>query len=199
VLQLPNNLTTVLLALVLGLVVGAGTGYLLFGDRESSAPLALLNRDGQAVLDRDRRITEEDTSGQETPDVEIRYDTVRVEDTLRVPVPASLPSEPIMSDRTPLDITSDQVTHSYYDPRDRRFEQRVYHVPEESWAFYAYALTRVHAPARDVSLGIDRVGVGAGIELRYRALRASLRALTTPTLSSQRLEVSLKYSFAQFN
>jgi len=43
----------------------------------SSAALALLNQDGQAVLDRDRRITEEDTSSQEEPDVEIRYDTVR--------------------------------------------------------------------------------------------------------------------------
>lgn len=194
-IQLPSNLTVAGLALLLGLLIGAGGGYLLFHD--SSTPVEIVQGEGNQVVERDRPIAEKDTSGQEEPDVEVRYDTVRATDTLTVPVPSSLPLEPIMSDRTPLDITEDAVTHSYYDPRERRWEQRVYRVPADRFGLSFYGTAVARSPLREPQLRLGRTFLGVGVEVRYRTVEAALETQTTPTLTKQQIELTLRYDLAR--
>lgn len=197
-IQLPSNVTTALLALALGVVIGAGGSHLLSGER-SVGPIARMGEvEGTAVIEKERPIAPRDTSGQEEPDVEIRYkvrrDTV-YEDTLQVPVPSSLPSRPILSDRTPLDITDDRVRHSYYDIADRRWETRVYTIPEDNLSLGAFATVEAQSAIAGRPLAVDRIWTGGGLRLRWRRLEASVEALTTPLLKHEIVRAGLRYHF----
>lgn len=193
-IALPSNVTTAALALLLGVLIGAGgTYYFTSSEPTSSEGVAQFDRmEGQGVLERMRRLAPSDTAGQDEADVEIRYktrvDTVR--DSVRVPVPTSLPSMPMLSDRTPIEVTADRVTWSYYDPSDDRWEQRLYSVPTDRWELSAYATAR----ARMAGLSRpERVWVGPALRLRYRRLSAHVSALTTPLLKRQRVFFGLRY------
>lgn len=197
-LKLPNNATLAALALALGAVLGAGGYHFLSGDADSNTPLARMGEvEGTAVVEHDRPLAPRDTASQSEPDVEIRYrrDTVTLRDTIWLRVPTSLPSKPVLSDRTPLKVTSDRVVHSYWDPLDQRFEQRVYSVPTDPFTLRAYATTRAYTPAGDVSLGLDRTWVGVGVTAKWRRLEATAAALTTPDLGRQRVAFGVRYWF----
>lgn len=194
---LPDNITVAALALVLGIAVGAGgTYWLTSSDPEPQTDLAELGEmEGQGVLERVRSIAPEDTSGQEEADVEIRYKTKRdtVRDSVYVPIPSSLPSQPLLSSRTPISVTESKVTWTYWDPAARQFEQKLYAVPQDRFSLSAHVLARTYAPLRAPSLSLDRAFVGVGLSLRYRRLEATVGALTTPDLSAQRVSVGLKW------
>lgn len=195
--QLPNNVTLAALALLLGVLIGAGgMYYFTSSDPEPRSELAELGEmEGEAVFNRMRALAPEDTAGQEEADVEIRYKTKRdtVRDSVYVPVPSSLPSQPLLSSRTPISVTRSEVTWTYWDPAARQFEQKLYAVPQDNFSLRAHALVRAYAPLRDFSLGLGRTWAGVGLSLRYRRLTASVSALTTPTLSRQRVSVGLRW------
>jgi hypothetical protein len=193
---LPDNITVAALALVLGIAVGAGgTYWLTSSDPEPQTDLAELGEmEGQGVLERIRSIAPRDTAGQEEADVEIRYKTRRdtVRDSVYVPIPSTL-SKPKLSDAAPISVTQEQVTWTYWDPAARQFEQKLYAVPQDNFSLSAHLLARTYAPLRAPSLSLDRAFVGVGLSLRYRRLEATVGALTTPTLSQQRVAVGLKW------
>ena len=190
-IQLPSNAVPAILGLLLGLLVGAGVSYFLLSEPEARP---LYDGPGLQAVELSRWLAPEDTSGQETPRTEIRYRTVRdtVRDTLFVPTSLS---DGVVSDRTPLDITEDRATWTYYDPQESRFEQRVFAVPQDALELYTHGLVRAWAPLDSVSPRLDRVYLGAGLGLRYKRLRVHISALTTPTLSEQRVSLGVVYRF----
>jgi hypothetical protein len=186
--QLPNNATVAALALVLGIALGAGGYHLLFGEF-GPEPTA-----SPSIQDRDRPLQPRDTSGEDTPQVEIRYRT-RVDtlvDTVRVEVPVDL--DPfVVSDPTPIDVESDRVTWTYWDPTETRWEQRVYTVPRPTWEGHLYALAKVESrPLRLPNL--DRVALGLGASLRYNDLRARVEG-TIPHRLRPRLSAGVIWRF----
>jgi hypothetical protein len=196
-IQLPDNVTLAALALVLGVLIGAGGMYYFTSSTQpSGSNVATIGEmEGQGVLERIRSIAPEDTSGQEEADVEIRYRTKRdtVRDSVYVPIHSSLPSQPLLSGPTPISVTQDRVTWTYWDPAARQFEQKLYAVPQDNFSLSAHVLARTYAPLRAPSLSLDRAFVGVGLSFRYRRLTATVGALTTPDLSDQRVAVGLKW------
>lgn len=157
-IQLPQSATTAALAFALGALLGAGATYYLVGDRSEAVTVA---SDGPstALFNRLRPLQPRDTASQEKPDVEIRYktktDTVR--DTLRVPVPTSIPDRPAVSSRTPITLTSDRATYTYFDTREQRWEQRQFQVPEDRYqmAVYTVGLRRWRPKVYQAGLGVE--------------------------------------------
>jgi len=192
---LPDNITTAALALVLGVLLGAGGYHVLTGDPEASLDGI---PSGPGVLERklDRQLQSSDTSGQEAePElrVKMKRDTTVIRDTVRVPVPTNLSDQPAVSSRSPISVTEDRVTWTFFDPRTRQWTQQVHAVPEDRFNLSAYAATRAYAPMRNVSLAANRTFVGVGIALRYRRLEASVSGLTTPDLADQRVSFGLRW------
>lgn len=182
-LRLPSNVTTALLALCLGLLVGAG-GYHLLDAEPSAELLTTFEQEGLAVLERDRRLEPADTSGQARPVLEIRYraipDTVTKRDTLLVPVGLA---DGVVSDRTPIELTSERVTWTYYDPKERRREQRVFRVPGPGREGELYGLLEARGRPWADSNRVGRVGLGAGASLSYKRVHARLEATIDRRLS----------------
>lgn len=193
---LPPNATLAALALVLGVLIGAGgTYYFTSSTQPSGSDVATIGEmEGQGVLERIRSIAPEDTAGQEEADVEIRYKTKRdtVRDSVYVPIPSTL-SKPKLSDAAPISVKKDRVTWTYWDPTAGQFEQKLYAVPQDRFSLSTHLLARAYAPMRAPSLSLDRAFVGVGLSFRYRRLEATVGALTTPTLSRQRVSVGLKW------
>lgn len=181
--RLPSNLTTALLALCLGLLVGAG-GYHLLDAEPSAELLTTFEQEDLAVLERDRRLEPADTSGQADPQLEIRYrairDTVERRDTLLVP--AGL-GEGVVSDRTPIEVSPERVTWTYYDPSDDRREQRVFSVPGPGLEGELYGLLEARGRPWAASNRVGRVGLGAGASLSYKRVHARLEATIDRRLS----------------
>ncbi|AFH22444.1 hypothetical protein OSG_eHP25_00115 [environmental Halophage eHP-25] len=154
-----------------------------------------MKRDGLWVREMERFIQKQDTANQESPDVEIRYktrtDTIR--DTVTVAVPSSLSEDPIVSDRTPLNITENVVEHTYWDPLDRRFETRKYNIPEDNFSVGLYGSVRVQSEGLQVPIGADRIYFGPSLEVEYNRFSTSLSVYTTPLLSDQYVELMLRY------
>jgi hypothetical protein len=140
-IQLPDSLTVAALGAALGLVLGLGAGYWVWHTPDQGAS-ELPKLPGTWALERDRPLQPRDTAGQAEPDVEIRYRTRTdtIQDTVHVPVSTGLTGDPVVSSRTPLQLSPEIVTHTYWDPTDRQFEQRRYRVPKDRYRISAYAV-----------------------------------------------------------
>jgi len=146
------------MGVALGLVVGILVGRWLF--RPQPEP-TLPDWEGSFTLERDRALQPRDTTGQVRPDVEIRYrtrtETTRVRDTLHVPVPTKLRGG-VVSDRRPVEVTPQRATWTYWDPTDRRYEQREWRVPVDRYqaSVYAVGLRRWQPrPTLQAGLGVE--------------------------------------------
>jgi hypothetical protein len=136
-IQLPSNVTVAALSVFVGAVLGLAGGYWWWAGGVDTSEGGRM-----AIYEPPRPILPQDTSGQDEPDVEIRFrtrtDTVR--DTVAVPIPSSLSRRPMLSDATPIGVTSNRVRWTYFDSGDGRWEQRVYEVPEDRVQFGLYAV-----------------------------------------------------------
>lgn len=145
-IQLPNNITVAILGAAFGMGLGLVAGWTLWDSDCQPAPYSGLNSWEEVLkVDRDRAITKEDTSGQEEePDLEIRYDTVKVTetDTVEVAIPKEVGKTPAVSSPSPLDVTPGRVTWTYFDTKKQRYEQQVYTVPVDRYRFSLYAVLR---------------------------------------------------------
>ncbi len=146
---------------MLGAVLGGGVCYWWTGGDRNSEPIS----GRTTIFEPGRFLQPTDTTGQREPDVEIRYrtrtETTRVRDTLRdtlrVPVPSEL-TEGVVSDRTPIEVTPDRATWTYWDPSDRRYEQREWRVPVDRYqaSVYAVGLRRWQPrPTIQAGLGVE--------------------------------------------
>lgn len=183
-IQLPSNVTVAALALLLGALLGAGTYHVLSPDEEPRQPAA-----STPIVELDRFLQPSDTTGEEEADQEIRYRT-RTEtrnvcegDSVFVPVPTELSSEALyVSDSTPLQVGPDRVTWTAWDTEERRHEQRVYEVPDETFRSNLYALVEIRNPPR---LGLPtktRWGAGLGARFRYRKFEGRVEGTLSPNL-----------------
>jgi len=196
---LPDNITTAALALVLGVLIGAGGYHLLTADEEASLDGI---PSGPGVLERqlDRQLQSSDTSGQEAePELKVKFkrDTTVIRDTVHVPIPSRLSSTPAVSSRSPLEVTSDRVTWTFFDTRTGRYRQQVHAVPQDNFSLSAYATARAYAPVRNVSLASERTWLGVGLSAEWRRLELSVSGLTTPDLADQRVSVGLRWRLGQ--
>jgi hypothetical protein len=194
--DLPANATTAALALVLGVLLGAGGMWYFTAESAPDTDLAKLG-EMEGVLEQklDRGIAEEDTADQDEADLRVKYrtktDTVR--DSVYVPVPSNLSNTPQLSSSSPISVTENKVTWTHFDPAERQWQQDVFAVPSDPLSFRAHVLARAWAPFRDISLSAERMWAGVGLSLRYRRLSVALNGLTTPSLSRQRVEVGLRW------
>jgi len=81
-----------------------------------------------------RTLTETDTITRTRAETVVRYDTVRQTDSIYVDVPSGWRPYGMIGQQ-PVDITGDEVTLSYF--RRGRWEQKVYTVEPDTWAFQA--------------------------------------------------------------
>jgi hypothetical protein len=157
-IQLPNFLTVAALGAALGLVLGLGAGYWVWHTPDQGAS-ELPELPGTWALERDRPLQPRDTAGQAEPDVEIRYRTRTdtIQDTVHVPLPSGL-TEGVVSDRTPIVVTPERATWTYWDPSDHRYEQREWRVPVDRYqgSVYAVGLRRWQPrPTLQAGLGVE--------------------------------------------
>jgi len=176
VIQLPSNATSAALALALGALLGAGAYHVL---SPSPNPKPLSGRTGVAQLD--RYLQPRDTTGQDEADVEVRYktrtetDTIREVDSVYVPIPSQMNvGSALVATETPLDVGTDRVEFTAWDPQARRYEKRLYEVPSQVFEARLYALARLRNP--------PRLGLGLGASLRYRRLELHAQGTLSPTL-----------------
>jgi hypothetical protein len=191
--KLPNNITVAALALLVGAAFGAGAYHLL-------APSSGNEPDWERrteIIELDRFLQPRDTTGEAQASREIRYktrtDTVRQVDSVFVPIP-SYYEEPLVSDAQPLQVTPNRVTWTTWDPRERRHEQRIYRVPDETFEAQLYALAQVRNPP---PLGLPdpfRIGAGIGGKIRYRRIGARVEATLSQQLRPQ-VEATLTWAF----
>jgi hypothetical protein len=185
--ELPQNVVPAALALVLGVLAGAGGMWHFTAESTPDTDLARMG-EMEGVLEQklDRELAPEDTAGQEEePDLQVKFRTKRdtVVDSVYVPVPSNLSSTPELSSASPIEVTEDRVTWTHFDPAARQWQQDVFAVPSDPLSFRAHVLARAHAPFREISLSAERMWAGVGLSLRYRRLEAALNGLTTPSLS----------------
>jgi hypothetical protein len=195
---LPPNATLAALALVLGVLIGAGgTYYFTSSSQPSGSDVATIGEmEGQGVLERIRSIAPRDTSGQEEADVEIRYrskrDTVR--DSVYVPIPSGLPQTPAISSKEPIEVTSDRVTWTLFNKG--RWKQKVYSVPQDRWEWGAYALAERSYTVPEFQL---EQRLGLGLTLVHRPQWASQLDLSVEATTALRWEprvgVRIRYHF----
>jgi len=84
----------------------------------------------------DRTITKTDTVTETVPRTVVRFDTVRVTDTLTMPVPQVASVLGVLP-RSPLDLGTTQATLTYW--TGTRWQQNVYDVPRSNWSLTAGA------------------------------------------------------------
>jgi len=183
VIQLPSNATSAALALALGVLLGAGA-YHVLSPSSSTEPLS--GRTEIAQLG--RYLQPRDTAGQDEADVEVRYktrtetDTIREVDSVYVPIPSEMDVEgALVSTENPLDVGTDRVEFTAWDPQARRYEKRLYEVPSQVFEARLYALARLRNPPR-LGLGTPRLGLGLGASLRYRSVELHAQGTLSPTL-----------------
>jgi len=82
-------------------------------------------------------------------------------------------------------VGTDRVTWTAWDTGERRYEQRVYNVPDETWAASAYALLEIRNPPRLGLPGGTRWGAGLGARLRYRTVEARVEGTLSPELKPE--------------
>jgi hypothetical protein len=99
----------------------------------------------------------------------------------------------LVSTETPLDVGTDRVEFTAWDPQARRYEKRLYEVPSQVFEAQLYALARIRNPPR---LGLEdpRLGLGLGASLRYRRIELHAQGTLSPTLEPQ-ASASLRLRF----
>jgi len=197
-MKLPSNLTVAALAILLGALLGA-VGYHVLAPLTTQEAATETLQDRTAIYDLDRYLQPRDTTSKAKADREIRYKTRTVRDTVRqvdsvfVPIPSHY-DEPLVSEVQPLQVTPNRVNWTAWNPRERRHEQRIYEVPDETFEAQLYAIAQVRNPPR---LGLPdpfRIGAGIGGKIRYRRVGARLEATLSQRLRPE-LEAALTWTF----
>lgn len=189
-IHLPSNTTVGALALVLGALLGAG-GYHLLSPEPEQVDL----EDRTQIVELDRWLQPRDTSSQARPDREVRYRTRTdtLVDTLFVPIPSGV-DDPQVTEARPLEVTSEQVQLTSWDPATRRWTQDIYAVPDDDFGAEVYGLLQVRNPPQIGLASPRRVGAGIGGKVRYRKLTARVEGTLSARLRLQ-LEAALVYDF----
>jgi len=112
----------------------------------------------------EREITKRDTVTETVAETIVRYDTVRTTDTAFVPIPTDWQPTGLIGS-APLDLGQNEATLTYWNYRGQRFEQKVYDIPQPTWAI-APSLTAEATPS----------GPGAGAALTVSRQSLSLSA-----------------------
>jgi len=130
----------------------------------------------------ERQLVKRDTVTETVPRTVVRYDTVRRVDTAHVPVPTDMTFKGVIAPR-PVDVSSEEIALSYFDPKSRQWTQNRYSIPDEHWALWpeveirttpvglqASALANLRWRKVTVSAGYMQAaqarGITASIELR---------------------------------
>jgi hypothetical protein len=116
----------------------------------------------------ERTITKRDTVTETVAETIVRYDTVTTTDTAFVPVPTDWQPTGLIGS-APLDIGQDEATLTYWNHRGRRFEQKVYDIPQPTWSL-APSVTAEATPSGPVTsaavtLGRKSLSLSAGYEV----------------------------------
>jgi len=117
---------------------------------------------------KEREITKRDTVTETVAETIVRYDTVTTTDTAFVPVPTGWQPTGLIGS-APLDIGQDEATLTYWNHEGRRFEQKVYDIPQPTWSI-APSLTAEatpDGPVTSAALTVTRksLAVSAGYEV----------------------------------
>jgi hypothetical protein len=105
----------------------------------------------------EREITRRDTVTETVAETIVRYDTVTTTDTAFVPVPTGWQPTGLIGS-APLDIGQDEATLTYWNHRGRRFEQKVYDIPQPTWAIAPSVTAEAtpSGPAASAALTVSR-------------------------------------------
>lgn len=114
-----------------GLVLAAGIAYVSVAVDDAIEPTP--SPPAPDTVEVERTITRRDTVTQTVPEMVVRYDTVRVRDTIQVVVPEDFRYLGVI-ERRPLDISEGQATLTYF--RNGRYVQQRYDLPEQHWALW---------------------------------------------------------------
>lgn len=129
-------------------------------------PTATVTKTDTDTVRVERPLIKRDTVTETVPRVVRKYDTVRVTDTVEVPVPSGFEYMGAV-EPNPVDVTSDKVTLTYL--REGRYYQHEYSIPEEPWTLAPTASTEVTPAGLIASAGIGltykTVTVSAGYEV----------------------------------
>jgi hypothetical protein len=112
---------------------------------------------------KEREITRRDTVTETVPETIVRYDTVTTTDTAFVPVPTGWQPTGLIGS-APLDLDQDEATLTYWNHRGRRFEQKVYDIPQPTWAI---------APSVTAEATPEGVGASAALTVSRKSLAVS--------------------------
>jgi len=116
----------------------------------------------------EREITRRDTVTETVAETIVRYDTVATVDTAFVPVPTGWQPTGLIGS-APLDLSQDEATLTYWNHRGRRFEQKVYDIPQPTWAIAPSVTAEAtpDGPAASAALTVSRksLAVSAGYEV----------------------------------
>jgi len=113
------------------LVLAAGIAYASVAIDDALEPVP--RTPAPDTVEVERTITKRDTVTQTVPETVVRYDTVRVLDTIEVGVPEGFRYMGII-ERHPVDITPEQATLTYF--RGGRYVQQRYDIPRDPWALW---------------------------------------------------------------
>jgi hypothetical protein len=104
----------------------------------------------------ERQITKRDTVTETVPRTVVRYDTVRIVDTIKVAAPPKFDLMGLVGP-SPIDISRREVTLTYFDPKGKRYTQNVYDVPPERYraGFYAVGLRQWKPQVYQAGLGVE--------------------------------------------
>jgi hypothetical protein len=115
-----------------------------------------------------RTITRRDTVTETVAETIVRYDTIRTTDTAFVPVPTGWQPTGLIGS-APLDLSEDEATLTYWDHRGRRFEQKVYDIPQPTWGIAPSVTAEAtpDGPVASAALTVSRksLSLSAGYEV----------------------------------
>jgi hypothetical protein len=188
-----DSLVLSILAALLGVIIGVfGTYYWM----HNPDPQPYFDSiEDQAVIDRRRSIATKDTSGSTPANIEIRYDTVEVRDTIQISVPESLSESPLLVSDTPLRVTPHRVRLTRYNANQKRWEQQIYAVPVDRWVFRSYV--SVHKQMESNKKGRYYLGLGGSIYHNPQWLHGGVTGYAEGAFhpDNQRLTVGIRYNF----
>jgi len=116
----------------------------------------------------EREITRRDTVTETVAETIVRYDTVTTTDTAFVPVPTEWQPTGLIGS-APLDLSQNEATLTYWNHEGRRFEQKVYDIPQPTWAIAPSVTAEAtpDGPVTSAALTVSRksLAVSAGYEV----------------------------------
>jgi len=113
---------------------------------------------------KEREITRRDTVTETVAETVVRYDTIHTVDTAFVPVPTGWQPTGLIG-AAPLDLSQDEATLTYWNHEGRRFEQKVYDIPQPIWAI---------APSVTAEATPEGVGASAALTVTRKSLSLSV-------------------------